>query len=229
MQMRSARIKNTAIGYVVIVGVAGLVTAAASAGARELSPAEVVALRFPAAAEQPTAVLSGGKTEQELESEIMFSPQPSLPLASAPALPEQALALASPDTDGPTDAVTAAPAPLRAERAEKRHAAPAGGRSSTLFSPAQIASIKERLKLTSYQEQYWPPVESALREIAWRQGHEARKNDPRKSPTIDANSPEVQRLKSAAIPLIMSMREDQKNEVRTLARVMGLESVAAQF
>ena len=47
--------------------------------------------------------------------------------------------------------------------------------------------------------------------------------------TIDPNSDEVQRLKSAAFPLIMSMNEDQKREVRMLAQVMGLEQVAASF
>jgi hypothetical protein len=46
---------------------------------------------------------------------------------------------------------------------------------------------------------------------------------------VDPNGPEVQRLKSAAIPLIMTMREEQKREVRNLAHLMGLESVAAQF
>ena len=46
---------------------------------------------------------------------------------------------------------------------------------------------------------------------------------------IDPNSPEVARLKSAAFPLIMSLREDQKREVRQLAHTMGLAQVAAQF
>ena len=48
-------------------------------------------------------------------------------------------------------------------------------------------------------------------------------------PAIDVNSPEVQRLIWAAMPLLMRMREDQKNEVRKLARVIGLESVAKQI
>jgi hypothetical protein len=39
----------------------------------------------------------------------------------------------------------------------------------------------------------------------------------------------VQRLKSAAFPLIMSMNEDQKREVRMLAQLMGLQQVAASF
>ncbi len=38
---------------------------------------------------------------------------------------------------------------------------------------------------------------------------------------------EVQQLKSAAMPLLFQLREDQKDEVRRLARVIGLEKVAA--
>jgi hypothetical protein len=39
----------------------------------------------------------------------------------------------------------------------------------------------------------------------------------------------VQRLKSAAVPLIMSLNDDQKQEVRTMVRLMGLETLASQF
>ena len=46
---------------------------------------------------------------------------------------------------------------------------------------------------------------------------------------IDINSPEVQKLIWAAMPLLMRLREDQKSEVRKLARVIGLEQVAAQI
>ena len=107
-----------------------------------------------------------------------------------------------------------------------------------MLNSAQIASIRERLKLTSYQSQLWPPVESALRDIAY-QGHpDGRKlasNAPANSPAnvrgaqIDPNSAPVQRLKSAAFPLIMSLSEEQKQEVRTMVRLMGLENLAAQF
>jgi len=39
----------------------------------------------------------------------------------------------------------------------------------------------------------------------------------------------VQGLKSAAVPLIMSFNDEQKEEVRSLAHVMGLDQLAAQF
>jgi ABC-type transporter Mla MlaB component len=44
---------------------------------------------------------------------------------------------------------------------------------------------------------------------------------------IDPDSEEVQQLKSAAMPLLFQLREDQKDEVRKLARVIGLDKVAS--
>jgi len=103
--------------------------------------------------------------------------------------------------------------------------------SNAVLNNAQIASIRERLKLTSYQSQLWPAVESALRDIAW-QGHpdagrKAASNGHGGS--IDPSSVPVQRLKSAAFPLIMTLSDDQKQEVRTMVRLMGLENLASQF
>ena len=96
-----------------------------------------------------------------------------------------------------------------------------------LLSDAQIASIKERLKLSSNQESYWPAVENALRAVA-RKIHTTRQADPSGTGAIiDPESEEVQQLKSAAMPLLFQLREDQKREVRTLARLIGLEKVAA--
>ena len=46
---------------------------------------------------------------------------------------------------------------------------------------------------------------------------------------IDPDSAEVQELKSAAMPLLFQLREDQKDEVRRLARIIGLEKVAEQI
>ena len=46
---------------------------------------------------------------------------------------------------------------------------------------------------------------------------------------LDPNSPGVQQLKSSAVPLVLSFSEEQKNEVRQLARLMGLEQVASSF
>ena len=101
-------------------------------------------------------------------------------------------------------------------------------KSYTLLSDAQIAGIKGRLKLTPSQEAYWPGVEAALRSIAQKM-HAKRQANPASSPPIDPESPEVAQLKSAAMPLLFQLREDQKREVRALARIIGLEAVASRI
>jgi hypothetical protein len=109
----------------------------------------------------------------------------------------------------------------------KAVAKPAPQKSYALLSDVQIAGIKERLKLSSDQESYWPAVENALRAVA-RKIHATRKADPNASGAlIDPDAEEVQQLKSAAMPLLFQLREDQKREVRTLARIIGLEKVAS--
>ncbi len=100
--------------------------------------------------------------------------------------------------------------------------------SSAILDDAQIASIKRRLRLTPDQVGYWPAVESALRDVARHQAAEARKRRPHATPApLDVNSAEVQRLISAATPLLQRMREDQKREVRMLVRMLGLSTVAS--
>jgi hypothetical protein len=107
---------------------------------------------------------------------------------------------------------------------------PALQKAYTLLSDEQIAGIKERLRLSSDQESYWPAVETALRAVA-RKIHASRRGDQRPGgvPPIDPDAAEVQQLKSAAMPLLFQLREDQKQEVRSLARLIGLEKVAAQI
>ena len=79
------------------------------------------------------------------------------------------------------------------------------------------------------QESYWPAVENALRAVA-RKIHATRQADPNATGApIDPDAAEVQQLKSAAMPLLFQLREDQKREVRALARIIGLEKVAAQI
>ena len=113
--------------------------------------------------------------------------------------------------------------------APKLAAKPAPQKSYALLSDAQIAGIKERLNLSPDQQSYWPGVESALRAVA-RKIHATRQADPHATGApIDPDSAEVQQLKSAAMPLLFQLREDQKREVRSLARLIGLEKVAAQI
>ncbi|UFX44513.1 hypothetical protein HAP47_0036985 [Bradyrhizobium sp. 41S5] len=135
------------------------------------------------------------------------------------------------DAAQPQIAEPAAPAPAvpAAPPKPKAAAKPAPQKTYALLSDAQIAGIKDRLKLSSSQEYYWPAVETALRAIA-RKIHAKRLGDPASGTMpIDPDSEEVQQLKSAAMPLLFQLRDDQKNEVRSLARLIGLERVASMI
>jgi hypothetical protein len=144
----------------------------------------------------------------------------------------QAYASAAPaDIEPPRIAAPAAMAPAPPPPSKpKLVAKPPQQKSYALLSDAQIAAIKQRLRLSSDQEYYWPAVETALRAVA-RKIHANRKADPTAggAPPIDPEAAEVQQLKSAAMPLLFQLREDQKQEVRTLARMIGLEKVASQI
>jgi hypothetical protein len=122
--------------------------------------------------------------------------------------------------------VVVAPAPPPKPKAAAK---PQPQKNYALLSDVQIAGIKDRLKLSASQESYWPPVESALRAVA-RKIHAGRQANPTAAGVpIDPDSAEVQQLKSAAMPLLFQLREDQKSEVRSLARIIGLEKVAAMI
>jgi hypothetical protein len=125
--------------------------------------------------------------------------------------------------------VTAPAVPVAPQVPPKPKAAskPAAQKSYALLSDVQIAGIKDRLRLSASQEPYWPAVETALRAVA-RKIHATRQADPNAGGMpVDPDSEEVQQLKSAAMPLLFQLREDQKDEVRKLARIIGLEKVAA--
>jgi hypothetical protein len=156
-----------------------------------------------------------------IEEPALFSPVLAYPVrvASAPA--------------------DSSPAPPTAAAKPQTSAAPArhvSSRLGSVFNYAQIASIKKRLNLTPDQEPLWPAVEMALRNVSYVSKAREIKvaslgNGTGAGPMayIDTNSAEVQQLKSAALPLIMRLNDEQKREVKSMAYIMGLESVASLF
>jgi hypothetical protein len=167
--------------------------------------------------------------------ELPQAAQQAEPAASSEPLQSAAQPSAAP-LQSPEDAIdvpqeVTAPASAAAEPAPKPKVVekPAPPKPYALLSDAQIASIKERLKLSPDQEYYWPSVETALRAIAHRIAANRHADPHATGVAIDPDSPEVQELKSAAMPLLWGLREDQKREVRSLARLIGLEKVAAMI
>jgi hypothetical protein len=226
------------VGYLIGSWNSDAVRSAQSSGAP--TAAQTVALRFPqdmreapvvlaAALERRVASASPAVREADL---ALFESDPMAPQQSVaqeqiqpPAeetdiapLPPATPAAAPPRSLQPKQSITAKPRPPAPRQAN---------RPRYMLDDAQIASIKRRLRLTPDQEQMWPAVEAALRNIGVereRQLH-ARGN----AGVIDPDSPEVQDLKSAAIPLLMSFSDEQKDEVRSLARGMGLDRLASAF
>lgn len=156
-----------------------------------------------------------------------FEPPQAAPVLSEPL--RQAYASTAPADLGIPKVAAPAAAPMVAPAKPKAAAKPAPQKNYALLSDIQIAGIKDRLKLSASQESYWPPVETALRAVA-RKIHAKRQADPNAAGMpIDPEAEEVQQLKSAAMPLLFQLREDQKSEVRSLARIIGLEKVASMI
>jgi hypothetical protein len=160
-------------------------------------------------------------------------------LSQAPVLTEplrQAFAAATPADFPPAKAnVNEAPGPAETTASiepapkPKPVAKPQPQKTYSLLSDVQIAGIRDRLKLSSSQEYYWPSVESALRNVVKKISANKLSNPNGPNVQIDPNCDEVQQLKSAAMPLLFQLRDDQKEEVRKLARIIGLEQVARQI
>ena len=77
----------------------------------------------------------------------------------------QAYASAAPD-DIQMPKLTAPTVEAQAPKPKAAAPKPALRTAYTLLSDEQIAGIKERLRLSSDQEYYWPAVETALRAVA---------------------------------------------------------------
>jgi hypothetical protein len=220
-------------GYLIGAWSAQAVRSAPAAQASAPSAAQMVALRFPqdlniaepqtqqpAPAAENTMVV--GSTELAL-----FEPEPMVPHPAMVPAPQPSKSAAVDPAPPPAPASVPLPArPALVGVAKPRPAvAHVASRPGYLLDDAQIAGIKRRLHLTPEQEEMWPAVESALRHIAFAKARDAH----RRGGSLDPNSTEVQDLKSAAIPLLMSFSSEQKDEVRNLAHVMGLDQLASQF
>ncbi len=210
----------------------------------ELSAAQAVALRFPQDLDDASPLTIAFATSANAAAIgntqlALFSPQPLVPQASAPQAsaaqlptPQATMQMASAEQTLPQPA----PATTKRPNGVKPVVAAVHNRddraAGLMLNDAQIASIKTRLHLTADQEQMWPAVEAALRNIAYTRSRDARRRGAPANMQVasaDADGVDVRDLKSAAIPLIMSFNSEQKDEVRNLAHVMGLDQLATQF
>jgi hypothetical protein len=227
---------RTTLGVLAFVGFG----AAATAGV--VAVAHTLATRQPpqAAALLPSTTYpssnESGKTDRLPVTLASFGPIRSAPTqAPTQASPvSQYAALepnppVSPSAKLSDDMIRPSVADQPAPQAKPRAAAVKPPKSTNVvLNDTQIASLKQRLKLSPSQEQYWPEVEAALRGVV-KQIYEANRKARGATVPVDTTTPEVERLKTAAMPLLMQMRPDQKAEVVTLARIIGMEKLVAML
>jgi hypothetical protein len=203
-----------------------LVSPAAAPADNAPTPAEIVARRFPAAevdAPPPAPIFSTASVIPGEGGEPFDLNAVSGVAAIEPPWPPE-------DGAAPATGAAVEPEPPKGPAAgapPHRNTA----RSPNVLNDAMIASIRQRLKLTAEQQKLWPAVEAALRKIVYTRAalNPQSHGQPGGAAYIDQASTEVRELKSAALPLIMRLNDEQKREIRMLAYVMGLEAVASQF
>ena len=182
----------------------------------DMAPSDCVNLRFPAdwadaAVEPVSRMLALASADSDIS---LFSPRPTYAAtdADAPAKLEA--------TPKPPPAA-AAPAKVALASAAAKPVKP---RSNLVLNDSQIASIKKRLNLTPEQARYWPAVEAELRKMEYNKKSASGGSH---MASIDMSKVNVEGLKSAGYPLVMSFSDDQRRELKSLAHLLGLESVMA--
>ena len=108
---------------------------------------------------------------------------------------------------------SAASSPSRTHRA-------ASLRSSRFFTVGHIARLRAILKLTPAQQPHWLPVEVALSDLARQQA---------RGLSIAATTMHLRRIKSIAMPLIMTLDDNQKRDAIAFSRTMGFQQLVAAF
>lgn len=181
----------------------------------DMAPSDSVNLRFPADwADAEVEPVSKMLALASADSGIaLFTPRPTYAAtdADAPVMVEAT----------PKPAPPAAPAKVALASATAKPAKP---RSNLVLNDSQIAGIKKRLNLTPEQERYWPAVEAELRKMEYSKKST---QGASRMASIDMSKVNVEGLKSAGYPLVMSFSDDQRRELKSLAHLLGLESVMA--
>jgi hypothetical protein len=209
---------------------------------------QALAFRFPetrgqATAARPSALgtaLMRSKDQQQVALAVPDSPQSVVEKSTSPAPEVVAAAVDGPPPAEPArDPAATAPVVMAAATpepavksvtvatAEPSMKPVVHRRPNAVLDDGQIASIKRRLHLSPHQERMWPAVEAELRKLAVAApAQQQAKRGTKEPPKLELSSADVARLKSAALPLIMSFNEEQRGELRNMAHVTGLDRYA---
>ena len=212
-----AGVGGLAAGFNVRAGLAPQASTTVVAAVAEMAPSDKVGLRFPAdwaetAAEPapaaPTVTLASADPGM-----MLFSPHPTY-AANDAANPNMIEAKAEPAAAAPPKVAVASLIPKPKPKPKPR--------SNAVLNDSQLASIKRRLNLTPEQERYWPAIEAELRKMEY-----TKSSGGSRTASIDMSKVNVDGLKSAGFPLVMSFSDDQRRELKSLTHLLGLDSVMA--
>jgi len=238
MRERSSVTLNLACAFAVISTAALAYGIASRPAARERVPevavrAETIVIRSDK--DRNVAALKLRAAEEgAVADRALFIPQPMYAqVAARPAV----MPVAARTQTVPVVAAAPARKPAQVHLASiaAKPALPAHGltRPGAVLNDSQIASMKRRLNLTPDQERMWPSVEAALRNLSYAKNgqgpHKGAHDAAQAVASIDPDGADVQNLKSAAIPLIMSFSDDQMRELQSISRVAGLDKLVPKF
>jgi zinc resistance-associated protein len=105
-------------------------------------------------------------------------------------------------------------------------------RVTFVVTDSHIARLKAMLKLTDSQERHWPAVEAALRQFARQQARDEAASAGfvqrlrTEAAGLATQTVALNRVVSAARPLIKTLDEEQKREALKLARALGFDRLA---
>jgi hypothetical protein len=174
------------------------------------SPKKQSAVVAPPPVTDPPAPSPQSRVSAGFEA-ALFNPHMTMPVALS--IPE-----ASPLTPSAPEPPKAAP-----HKSTKPFRCPHGtGQDGDGITVSEIARIKSVLNLTKEQETYWRPVETALTDMAKRLA-EGRASGRK----VVIPAERTQQIYFSAGPLVRSLSETQKHDIRNLACTMGLGAVAA--
>ena len=207
----------------------------------DIPASDVVNLRFPhewvepvPAADVAPRMLAFASVDSAF---TLLSPRPTYPIpdvntpmayapaAEAPAA-EAPVAAEAPAIAKPVGQPRIALASVSSKPVALAPSKPAVARSNAVLNDSQIASIKKRLNLRPDQERYWPAVEAELRKMEYKKD---KSGQATRTAQIDMTKVDVEGLKSAGFPLVMSFNEEQRRELKSLAHLLGLESVMSSL
>jgi hypothetical protein len=162
-------------------------------------------------------------TNADATPPAMTPPRPRVPAivakpapAPEPKKPTTAHTLATKNSAPPKPQVQPAPGAEQPKIFDRRY--------DGVFTMAEIARLKSSLRLTPDQEPLWRPLEVELRKVGRLQIASV---DGGGRPDIPRSAYEP--LYRAGTPLLQSLRPDQKERVRILARKMGYGAVASMI